>query len=496
MAGVAELAREYGGLDRRQIAHLQRLVRSWGLLAGLSFSDILLFGRADKEAPGKFVLMGHVRPTTAQTIYRDDLVGDLYSAVDRPIVDSAFATGRISEGSIERAEPGEPVHVLAVPVRWSGEVVAVLTSETLPPLARPTSDLERTYHAVFKRMTRMLDLGLYPFVREADVQYKAPRVGDGVVVLDAGGLVEYNSPNAVSALHRLGVHVSAEGRALGDLGLDDQVVRTAFSSGAPRFAELERGPDITVVLNCIPLLDRVEGAGPPAVSGALLLVRDISELRRRDRLLLSKDATIREIHHRVKNNLQTISSLLRLQSRRLDSAEARAAVEESVRRIASIAVVHEALAQEITDEAPFLDVVRPIVRLVEEGLSSPERPVRFRITGDAGSLPAVITTPLAVVLTELLQNAVIHAYPPGERTAPGDVHVDLGRDRDFVHVSVVDDGVGVAPDFSMHDQGGLGLTIVRTFIESDLGGEIRIGPRSDGRGTEVSLRVPLPPPVR
>jgi two-component sensor histidine kinase len=232
------------------------------------------------------------------------------------------------------------------------------------------------------------------------------------------------------------------------------------------------------------------------VSGALLLVRDISELRRRDRLLLSKDATIREIHHRVKNNLQTISSLLRLQSRRLDSAEARAAVEESVRRIASIAVVHEALAQEITDEAPFLDVVRPIVRLVEEGLSSPERPVRFRISGDAGSLPAVITTPLAVVLTELLQNAVIHAYPPGERTAPGDVHVDLDRDGDFVHVSVVDDGVGVAPDFSMHDQGGLGLTIVRTFVESDLGGEIRIGPRSDGRGTEVSLRVPLPPPVR
>jgi two-component system, sensor histidine kinase PdtaS len=385
--------------------------------------------------------------------------------------------------------------VLAVPVRWDGEVIAIVTSETLPPLARPTSDLERTYIAVFHRLTRMIERGAYPFPREEDVQNKAPRVGDGVVVLDGDGRVEYNSPNAVSALHRLGVHVSAEGRPLGELGLDDQVVRTAFSSRTSHFAELERGPDITVVLNCIPLLERPPIEGSSIVTGALLLVRDISELRRRDRLLLSKDATIREIHHRVKNNLQTISSLLRLQSRRLESDEARAAVEESVRRSASIAVVHETLAQDITDEVPFLDVVRPLVRMVEEGLSSPERPVRFRIAGDAGPLPAAVTTPLAVVLTELLQNAVEHAYPLGERAAPGDVLVELGREGAVAIVRVVDDGVGVEPGFSLHDSGGLGLTIVRTFIENDLGGEIRIGPRPDGQGTEVALRVPVPPPT-
>jgi two-component sensor histidine kinase len=502
MAGVADLAREYGGLGRRQIAHLQRLVRSWGLLADLSFSDVLLFGRAAREAPDKLVLLGHVRPTTAQTIYRNDLVGELFDGADRPLVRAVFATGQTQEGSLVLAHAGEPVHVLAVPVRWDGDVVAVLTSETLPPLARAASDLERTYNAVFHRFARMIELGLYPFARDEDVQYKAPRVGDGVVVLDANGIVEYNSPNAVSALHRLGVHVSAEGRTLGALGLDDHVVRTAFATRVPHFAELARGPEVTVVLNCVPLLDRAgdEGAagaaGAPVVSGGLLLVRDVSELRRRDRLLLSKDATIREIHHRVKNNLQTISSLLRLQSRRLESPEARAAVEESVRRISTMAVVHEALAQEITDEAPFLDVVRPIVKMVEEGLSSPERPVRFRIAGDAGTLPAVVTTPLAVVLTELLQNAVEHAYRPGERTEPGDVLVELGREGDYVQVRVVDDGEGVAPDFSLRDEGGLGLTIVRTFIESDLGGEIRIGARADGRGTEVALRVPVPQPAQ
>ena len=146
------------------------------------------------------------------------------------------------------------------------------------------------------------------------------------------------------------------------------------------------------------------------MTGGVLLVRDISELRRRDRLLLSKDATIREIHHRVKNNLQTISSLLRLQGRRLSSPEAKAAIDESVRRIRTIALVHETLSREAGDDVPFVEILRPLARMVEESLQSPDRPVRFRVQGDGGKLPAPMATPLAVVLTELLQNAVDHAF--------------------------------------------------------------------------------------
>src|SRR3712207_5997493 len=170
-----------------------------------------------------------------------------------------------------------------------------------------------------------------------------------------------------------------------------------------------RGAEVTVVMRCLPLL--AEGV----VTGALVLLRDISELRRRDRLLVSMDATIREIHHRVKNNLQTISSLLRLQGRRLDSKEAKAAIEESVRRIRSIALVHETLSRETGDDVSFNEIVRPLVRMVEESLLSPDRPVRVVVEGDAGQLPARIATPLAVVLTELVQNAVDHGFPEDSR---------------------------------------------------------------------------------
>jgi two-component sensor histidine kinase len=191
-------------------------------------------------------------------------------------------------------------------------------------------------------------------------------------------------------------------------------------------------------------------------------------------MILSRDSTIREIHHRVKNNLQTISSLLRLQARRLHSPEAKAAIAESVRRIRTIALVHESLSQGTGEEVSFNEIVRPLARLAEEGLQSPDRPVRFRVSGDGGRLPATTATPLSVVLTELLQNAVDHAFVGGERAVSGTVLVDLVNDGRRLTVRVIDDGVGIPPTFDLDAATGLGLSIVRTLVLTELGGTIEI----------------------
>jgi two-component sensor histidine kinase len=296
----------------------------------------------------------------------------------------------------------------------------------------------------------------------------------------------------VSALHRVGVHANTEGMRLGELGMDEAPVTRAFALPGPVIEELEQGPEITVLLRCIPLLDQGE------VSGAVVLLRDISELRRRDRLLLSKDATIREIHHRVKNNLQTISSLLRLTGRRLESPEAKAAIEESVRRVRSIALVHEILSREAGEDVPFVEIVRPVCRMVEEAFHTPDRPVRCVVEGDAGNLPAQVATPLAVVLNELLQNAFDHAYPEGKDIDAGEVVLRLRRDSGLLDVQVVDDGAGLPDGFDLERSMGLGLSIVRTLVTSELAGtiELRTGEgRPDRPGTIVELKVPLQIPL-
>jgi two-component sensor histidine kinase len=490
MASLAELARFHTSLDAPRVAHLQRLVASWGLLADFCFADLLLFAPANGEEVTRFVVLGQVRPTTSQTVYRGDWMGTVVEAAERPEVARAFRLGEIIEGEVTIPALKESVRALCIPVRRRDEVIGVLTRESAPSVGRQPGELERVYVDIFNRLARMIAAGDFPFDAEDAESEEAPRVGDGVLLLDRTGRVEYASPNAVSALHRLGVHANTQGLRFAELGLEETVVRTAFAIAAPVTEEVERGAGVTVLIRCIPLLDR------GVVSGAVVLARDISELRRRDLLLLSKDATIREIHHRVKNNLQTISSLLRLQGRRLESGEAKHAIEESVRRIRSIALVHETLSREAGDDVPFVEIVRPIVRMVEEGLLSDDHPVRVNVVGDAGVLPASIATPLAVVVNELLQNAVDHAYPDGlELVAhPGRVDVALDNDGKRVELRVADDGVGLPDGFTAEASSGLGLSIVRSLATTELNGSIEIE-RGQGapprRGTSVVLNVPV-----
>ncbi|MEX2292384.1 MAG: sensor histidine kinase [Acidimicrobiales bacterium] len=491
MASLSELARFHTNLSVRELGHLQRLVAGWGLLADFCFADLLLFApTTDSTDTEQFLVLGQVRPSTSQTVYRADWVGTTVDEEERPLVARAFRLGEIIEGETTIAALKERVRVLCIPVRCGGEVIGVMTRESAPSFGRQPGELERTYVAIFNRFARMISAGEYPFDAEDLETEEAPRVGDGVILLDAAQRVEYTSPNGVSALHRIGVHANSEGLRFDELGLDDSAVRTAFSIGAPVTEEVEGSAEVTVLIRCIPLIEH------DAVSGAVLLTRDISELRRRDRLLVSKDATIREIHHRVKNNLQTISSLLRLQGRRFESPEAKMAIEESVRRIRSIALVHEILSRGAGDDVAFIEIVRPLVRMVEDGMSSPDRPVRFQVDGDGGILPAEVATPASVVLNELLQNAIDHAFPDSVdlKAAPGSVTVMLGNDGTHLRAAVVDDGVGVAKDFSLEGGTGLGLSIVRTLVLSELMGTITIergAGLGDRPGTIVKLDIPV-----
>ena len=142
--------------------------------------------------------------------------------------------------------------------------------------------------------------------------------------------------------------------------------------------------------------------------------------------------------------------------------------------------MHETLATDATDEVDFDSVVRRVVKLVQEGLTSPDRPLRVEVNGGVGELPGEVAMPLAVALVELVQNAVDHARPG----AGASVEVEVARDHRDLIVRVCDDGVGVPDGFSLDRDAGLGLAIVRTFVVSDLGGTITIGRRAP-RSREV-----------
>ena len=497
MTSLAELVREHTTLDRDDTDHLHRLTAEWAFLADLCFADLLLYVRS---ASGKWLIADQVRPATNQTMYVTDYVGTWADGDEAELIERAATSGQRVEGAIEVDGGGDEINharMLAIPVRRHGEIVAVLSKEWKVRAGRPLGELERNYSFIFEEFAQMIEVGLFPFAGRVADSSAAPRVGDGVLTLDASGTVTYVSPNANSALHRVGIQANPVGMRLAELGFHDGPVRQAFERQEPIVEEFEQGADVTLLCRCVPLVAATETG--TEIAGGLLLVRDVTELRKRDRLLLSKDATIREIHHRVKNNLQTISSLLRLQSRRLTNPEAKAAVQESVRRIRTIALVHESLSREPGEDIAFIEIVRPLLRLAEESLQSPDRPVRFTVRGDGGRIPANTATPLSVVLTELLQNAVDHGFPEG--SGGGDVNVSLSNADRRLTVRVVDNGRGVDPTFELDQATGLGLSIVRTLVTTELNGTIDIRPAttdelasaglSDGsHGTIIELTVP------
>ena len=489
MATFGGLALRNTGLRGDALAHAQRLLASWQTLADLSFSDLLLLAPVQGEEGRRFVVFGQVRPTTGQTLYPADMVGMVVDEVERPLMSHAWRQGEVLIGGGTVLGTKERARVQCIPVRHRGSMIALVTRESSTESGRRHGELERNYLATFDRFATMVAEGSFPFGRDEVPYGDTPRVGDGAIVLDGELNIVFASPNAVSSLHRMGIHAYTKGLQLSELGFEQGAIDTAIRARLPVDEELEPG-DTSFTLRAIPLLE----ADKPV--GAIVLLRDVTDLRSRDRMLLSKDATIREIHHRVKNNLQTIAALLRLQGRRLKSGEAQEAIDDSERRIRSIAIVHETLSRDTRDVVSFDDVIRPLVRVVEETVSTPDVRLVFDVEGDAGDLSGDVATPLAVVLNELMQNAVDHAFPrdafprDGEGSAKGHVQVRLAREERELVVDVVDDGVGLPAGFTLEDGSGLGLSIVQALVQGELGGSIVL---RDENGTRAHVRVPLAP---
>ncbi|MBW1603029.1 histidine kinase N-terminal domain-containing protein [Streptomyces sp. JJ66] len=486
-----DLVRQHTALGEADLDWLHLLVSEWQLLSDLSFADLVLW--VPTRDGTRYVSVAQMRPNTGPTSYQDDMVGHLVPRGRRPLLDSALDEGRIvREGDPEWREE-VPVRVESIPVWREGRVLGVIARNTNLLTVRTPSRLELTYLQSASDLAQMIAAGAFPFPGQQGDMDVSPRVGDGLIRLDAEGHVQYASPNALSAYHRLGLAADLVGLHLGqttaDLApargaVDESLVKLA-SGWAPREAEIE-GDACVVQLRAIPLKPKGTRIG------SLVLLRDVTEVRRRERELITKDATIREIHHRVKNNLQTVAALLRLQARRIGASgdnRAREALEEAVRRVGSIAIVHETLSQNLDERVDFDEIADRVLAMVAE--IAPGK-VTGRRTGRFGILPAEVATPLSMVLTEVLQNALEHGYGPGEHGAleVGAVRGPDGGEPRLL-VTVQDDGRGLPEGFDVRTSGNLGLQIVRTLVEGELGGTFDMVPAGE-RGTRVLFDLPVP----
>jgi two-component system, sensor histidine kinase PdtaS len=474
-----DLVRRHCDLGDAELEWLRLLVGDWQLLSDLSFADLVLWV-PERDGEG-YVAVAHCRPSTGPTVYYEDQVGRRLPRGRRPQVDRAWDEVRICRERDPEWLDDVPVREETIPVVRRGAVLAVLARHTNLATARTPSRLELTYLQCADALAGMVATGEFPMDgAPSGMRRGAPRVGDGLITLDGEGHVLYASPNALADYHRLGFVGDLVGRSLAEVTSSlvddsspvDESLALVVTGRAPWRTDVE-SKSAALSLRAIPLV--VDGVR----TGAAVLCRDVSELRHREIELLTKDATIREIHHRVKNNLQTVAALLRLQARRIASPEARQALEEAMRRVSTIALVHQTLSQGLEETVDFDQLLDDGLLLAPDlaGRASGVRAVR---EGQVGTVCAEDATPLALVVNELVSNALEH----GLAGRDGTVLVRAERNGQRLRIAVEDDGPGLPEGFRPGAR-GLGTQIVSALVTGELRGSIdwRAG---DGR---ASVRV-------
>jgi two-component sensor histidine kinase len=488
---LSELVVASGRSTAADVEWLHLLVGDWQLLADLAFADIVLWVPTDDNS---FVAVAHARPSSSATLFYRDFVGQRIKSEWRTLVTEAFEGARIVDSSAPDWFEETPTRVRAVPVQRrsspsglevSNVPTAVLTRHTNLSETRTPSRQEVTFNSCADDLFRMIAAGDFPDLgAPTGPRRGAPRASDGLIRLDVDGTTNFASPNALSAFNRMGFTGELEGESLAEVTVNlvkaqhvvDESLPLVVTGRAPWRTEIEsRG--VTVSLRAIPIRDRGER------TGAIVLCRDVTELRHQEQELITKDATIREIHHRVKNNLQTVASLLRIQARRSRTDEARDALIQAMRRVSAIAVVHDTLSEGLNQNVDFDEVFERVLLLVAEVASSHNTRVHPQKTGTFGVLPSAFATPLALALTELVTNAVEHGLAGRE----GTVEILAARKKSKLTITVRDDGGGL-PEGKVGS--GLGTQIVRTLIQGELGGVIDWHTMV-GSGTEVTIEIPL-----
>ncbi len=491
MASLPALVREHTALGEDELAWITQLAADGQLLADLSCADLVVWARTRDD---DFIAVAQNRPSSAPTLFYRDLVGQRVREQWAVEVERAWQEGR----TVRSTEPDWfdeiPTQLRVTPVfmrrpaknveQQRPRPIALITRHLNLAGGRMHTRQEETFRECADDMFAMIEAGDFPDpLAPTPTRRGMPRASDGLIRLDPEGIVTFASANALSAINKLGFGGELEGESLAELvsmlvedrATVDEATPLVVTGRAPWVTDIEVR-DITVTLRSIPLRERGRRMG------AIVLCRDTSDFRMQEQELITKDATIREIHHRVKNNLQTVAALLRIQARRSSSDEARDSLSQAMRRVSSIAVVHDTLAGGFSERVDFDEVLDRVIKLVGEVSSVNPTAARPRIDGSFGHLPSEYATPLALALTELVTNAIEH----GLAGNPGEVVIRPLVEADGVRVTVSDTGAGFEDG---RIGSGLGTQIIRTLIEGELSGDIEWS-STPGEGTRVEIFVP------
>ncbi|MFC7392340.1 sensor histidine kinase [Scopulibacillus cellulosilyticus] len=461
------ICNKYTNLTEADIRKLEQIAEGLQMTADLAQASVFIDCLTTEH--NQAIVVAEAHPKAGPVLYQDFVTGQIVYKSYEPAVMNAHLYGKPTYCNRAITQEGKVVKQSVIPIENdSGKVIGTMVMERdiseqiiheqqLEVLSDIAHQLSETLSGSQSGETAISDI-----------------IEDGLFIVSANGQIVYANSYAINLLVDLGNSDECLGLSIHNaLKLPDEI---------DLFAEPIYFKEFTVNNKTFTLKSMILRE-ENRFSGAVILIHDMTELREKERQLLVKSTVIKEIHHRVKNNLQTVASLLRLQMRKDVTDESKSSFQECLNRILSIASVHEVLSNTGLDNVEVTEMIKKVGTVVTRNSADSRKDIKIAF-GDCDPLfiKSDKAVSLALIVNELIQNSIEHAF---KEKNSGLIQVELRRQLSSVQLIVNDNGIGYREKDNVTS---LGLEIVGRLTEHDLHGSFNIKGGSDG--TKAIVKFP------
>ncbi|WP_312648727.1 sensor histidine kinase [Aminipila sp.] len=458
------LCKKYTNLTEEEIETIKKIGVGLQTMANLEDADFFIDCLTTDETTA--VVVAEAKPQNVPSSYKKTVVGLLAEPQNEPAVARTFKLGLPTKQMKAVTQEYANVIQSVEPIRHGDKIIGVLIEEKN---AEENSEMrdrirfsDQSYAKLANVLTR-LDEG---------TSWLADCIDEAVILIDMDGYVSYRNKIAWKLYQKLGYTVDILGQQYRCVALHGSNLEW-FDQDANYSGIEVNTADLTLTVKQISLKNNnVDFA---------VMIQDITHIREKEKELILKSVAVKEMHHRVKNSLQTIASLLRLQGRRTKNLEAKKVLDESMNRILAIASTHELLAKVGVDQVNIRDVLENIKDNTLRYFLKPAMDVTVEIIGEGFQVDSEVSTSVALVVSELLHNSLQYAFDDGRQD--GNIIIEIENKERQSHISVKDNGKGF--DINSVREDSLGLSIVFSIVKDKLKGTINVS--SSDRGTNIAF---------
>ena len=471
---LRDICLSYSSLNEEEISRLESIADNFQFISDLLATDVMVYTESKKS--NHYALVDLKRPHGQPTLFLESTVGKIAGASSEPFVKKAFDSGKKAVGIYGVMIAGRPTQQVVYPIYHYEKIIATISFE---------KDLYLTESLLGKNWNKIADdlVGALNQKRHK-LKHWPKLVGkEGFILTDKSDQILYVSYMA----HNLLVSV---------LGIRQKPSSLKFSV---LFKDFQ--PEILETEEVINLLKkRYSGIGGTlqvtsfdlSENNKIYVLRDISELSLKEKEIKVKGALVKEIHHRVKNNLNAVAALLRMQLRRSNDEAVKEALRQAILRLDSITLVHEFLAH--VDNVQIVAVgqlIKDIARNLQHTLGEEDKNINVNIAcPEDFYLKSENAVSIALVVNELISNCYEHAFKDKkEGLISISVEVDKSSSNKF-SLLVKDNGIGMPATFNKDNPSGLGWHIINTLVKEDLNGNIYIR-NIEGDGAEIKVEIDI-----